>query len=258
MEQNRIKREYRYGLFKRIEGNRPLDENHIKKLMNSISEHGWYTNPILVNERFEIIDGQHRFECMKRMNLPVEYVMMNGLTVNSCADLNDCVKRWKMDDYINLYAAQGNDSYVALQQLSEKYRGVVGAICIARLMKGFGASNGSDQNAVKTGRYKAKMSMMEADRILGFVQSCIAETDKVRGRRESVIAALVFAYSMEGVNRDRLRTVYVQNCGKFGEINTIRYALEQIEKAYNRNLVLENRVKIVDAYDSYCIMKTRG
>lgn len=44
-----------YSKFRLIDGNRPID--HAKKIIESIKEIGMLWQPILVNERFEIIDG---------------------------------------------------------------------------------------------------------------------------------------------------------------------------------------------------------
>ena len=33
---------------------------------------------IIVNENYEIIDGQHRFEVIKELNLPLRYIICEG------------------------------------------------------------------------------------------------------------------------------------------------------------------------------------
>jgi len=53
-----------YGKFKKLKGNRTLKKN--KSLENSIARSGILV-PIEVNEQFEILDGQNRFEIAKKM-----------------------------------------------------------------------------------------------------------------------------------------------------------------------------------------------
>ena len=58
-----------YDIFKNMLGNRELKDKNYKKLMRSINEKQLII-PILVNEKFEIIDGQHRFSACKSLGKP--------------------------------------------------------------------------------------------------------------------------------------------------------------------------------------------
>ena len=57
-----------YFLFKPIEGNRHKNLLHLSRLKKSISANYLFT-VIIVNEKYEIIDGQHRFQCIKDLKL---------------------------------------------------------------------------------------------------------------------------------------------------------------------------------------------
>ena len=48
-----------YGLFKNIKGNRELNPKNYKKILHSMGNKQLEI-PIIVNEKYEIIDGQHR------------------------------------------------------------------------------------------------------------------------------------------------------------------------------------------------------
>ena len=60
-----------YDIFKRLEGNRADIERRAKKVIKSIKAVGQIKAPIIVNERFEIIDGQARAEAFRRLGLPI-------------------------------------------------------------------------------------------------------------------------------------------------------------------------------------------
>ncbi len=96
-----------YDRFKILEGNRPI--NHVKKLIVSIQSIGMLMRPVLVNEKFEIIDGQGTFSACKYLRLPVPYVIQPGLTIRECRFLNRYQTKWSVNDFINSYAV-GNDS----------------------------------------------------------------------------------------------------------------------------------------------------
>ena len=53
------------SIFKTLKGNREVKENRKQTLIESIDKHGYITNPIIVNERFEVIDGQGRLAACK-------------------------------------------------------------------------------------------------------------------------------------------------------------------------------------------------
>lgn len=103
-----------YKKFKIIDGNRPI--NHAKKIMESIREIGMLWQPILVNERFEIVDGQGRFLAMKTLGLPVIYIVQEGLTIKEVRYLNQNATIWNVEDYIHSYAT-GDDAKDAYRNL---------------------------------------------------------------------------------------------------------------------------------------------
>lgn len=66
-----------YFLFKTIEGNRNKNLMHINRLKKSMADNYLFT-VIVVNENYEIIDGQHRFDVIKELKLPLHYIMCCG------------------------------------------------------------------------------------------------------------------------------------------------------------------------------------
>ena len=72
-----------YGKFKILITNRIVIDKVVKKLVKSMLESGWIGAPIVVNERMEVIDGQHRIAAAERIGIPVHYIVMEGLTIAS-------------------------------------------------------------------------------------------------------------------------------------------------------------------------------
>lgn len=102
-----------YGRFQYVKGNRSVKRAHVNKLRTifglrpEVAE--WV--PIIVNEKDEIIDGQHRFEACKALEFPVYYRVIPGLTLEDVQALNSNTKAWVPDDYANAYATNGNRHY---------------------------------------------------------------------------------------------------------------------------------------------------
>ena len=76
-----------YFLFKPIDGNRNKNLLHINRLKKSMESNYLFT-VIIVNENYEIIDGQHRFEVIKELKLPLYYIVCNGYGLNEVHILN--------------------------------------------------------------------------------------------------------------------------------------------------------------------------
>lgn len=82
-----------YPLFKPIDGNRTLNTLHLNRLRNAMVDNYLFT-VIIVNERYEIIDGQHRFECIKELGYPLHYIICKGYGLDEVHILNQNSKDW--------------------------------------------------------------------------------------------------------------------------------------------------------------------
>lgn len=125
-----------YDIFKALDYNRDVTERRVAKLTASFSEKR-VRNPIVVNEKFEVIDGQGRLETCKNLHLPVEFVVAKGANIEDCRRMNLYNTNWKKEDYVNSYVEAGIESYINIKKvrtstglpyctilrLSNKYRG---------------------------------------------------------------------------------------------------------------------------------------
>ena len=110
-----------YSIFKRLIGNRDIPESRISKIVDSIQKIGWIHNPIVVNEKMEVIDGQGRLTALQRLKMPVEYIIAPGAGTKECVYMNMNMVNWKLPDFIKSYAEQGNENYQRLLKLMSKY-----------------------------------------------------------------------------------------------------------------------------------------
>lgn len=116
-----IKRTTDYGIFNRLEGNRSVDERRVQKIMQSIQTVGYVPNPIVVNEKMEVVDGQGRLEALKRLGMPVDYIVSKGTTIRQTQFMNATSTSWGNEDYIKSYAEGGSKSYQRLLQMMTMY-----------------------------------------------------------------------------------------------------------------------------------------
>ena len=109
-----------YSIFKTLKGNRYVNESHYRKLLLSFKDNPLPTI-IVVNEKLEVIDGQHRLKCLQELNLEVEYVVRVGFGLKECQILNINTSRWKMDDYIDGYCGLEYSSYLQTRDFKNEY-----------------------------------------------------------------------------------------------------------------------------------------
>lgn len=144
-----------YDKFKFLEQNRETMDRHINNLMASIKESG-QVHPIVINEQFEIIDGQNRFKACKLLGLPVMYIISNDASIKDVILMNNTQVSWKMKDYMKCFSNPKHDNhkeYLLVQSFMEEFK-LNYSISLYLLSDGKGDEYGRE--AFKRGIYKIK------------------------------------------------------------------------------------------------------
>lgn len=114
-----------YSAFSFLNQNRKINRNKVKELIQSIEHHGFIeSRPILINEKNQIIDGQHRFMALQYLGLPVVFNIhkTNGNDDQLVLALNKNQLQWKLNDYIHLHAEKGIKFHNEVRSIDEKYK----------------------------------------------------------------------------------------------------------------------------------------
>ena len=209
-----------YSIFKRLVGNRDIPESRISKIVESIQTIGWVHNPIIVNEKMEVIDGQGRLTALQRLKMPIEYVIAEGAGNKECIYMNMNMVNWKLPDFIKSYAEQGKAVY--------------------RLSK-------SKHKDIKQGtlqltedQYRAAIPRLE------YIKPILEEIDdkKLPGSMVTLMQTLIYYYDYPEVDKDRLKysvEKYIYNATPW-VLNTD--CEREVENCYNYGLGLEKKVFI--------------
>tara|TARA_B110000977_G_C10926819_1_gene435444 strand:+ start:98 stop:880 length:783 start_codon:yes stop_codon:yes gene_type:complete len=129
-EVNKVYKTNDLDLFTPIKGNRPTNPMHIKKLAYSIEHNGLLQNPIIVNEKLDVIDGQHRLAAAKQANSSIFYIIVKGYNLKEVQTLNLNQKNWSKKDFLNGYADMGVGSYIKLRDFTLKNKDFSLSDCI--------------------------------------------------------------------------------------------------------------------------------
>jgi hypothetical protein len=117
---NQVLRTNDYAKFKSLTGNRNVNLLHLQRLINSMKKN-YLFSPILVNEKHEIIDGQHRYNAAKKLNLPINYIIINNYGLKEVQTLNTNNKNWNKKDYLEAYCDLGNENYIKLKKFMNMF-----------------------------------------------------------------------------------------------------------------------------------------
>lgn len=111
-----------YDQFLLIKGNRPIDQNAVQELVKAIAAKDLLSvNPIIINEKKEIIDGQHRREAARILDRYIYYVAQPGLTIADVRNINAKRRNWQMENFAESNSQLGNPHYQALEKFRKQY-----------------------------------------------------------------------------------------------------------------------------------------
>jgi hypothetical protein len=110
-----------YNIFKELLGNRDLDEKHVKNLIKSMKEE-YLEIPIQVNEKMEVIDGQHRLAACKELKLPVYFNIIKEAGLQQTLRQNALQKKWVLNDVLESYVKLGYKDYIVVKSFVQKYK----------------------------------------------------------------------------------------------------------------------------------------
>jgi len=117
---NQVNQTNDYEMFQTLEGNRNVNKLHVSRLKESFKT-AYLLSPILINQRNQIIDGQHRFEAAKALGLPVNYIICNDYGLKEVQILNTNMKNWKKEDYLHAYCDLKNPEYLKFRNFMRRF-----------------------------------------------------------------------------------------------------------------------------------------
>lgn len=122
-----------YSIFKKSEGNRPVNPKHVNRLVRSYEKFGWLNSPLIVNEKMQVVDGQHRLAAAKEMENPISvtFIIVKGYNLQEVQALNLMQSNWSTKDYLHSYADQGLEHYVKLRDFWNENKDFGLSLCAA-------------------------------------------------------------------------------------------------------------------------------
>lgn len=233
--------------FKLVEGNREIVEKKVKEIATSMRQNGYLVEkPIIVNEKLEILDGQHRVEAAKRVGIAVAYNVKTGGTLLDCIRYNSMETKWKLPQYITAYAVNGDTSYRYLQNLVKAFPD----LSLENITR---VTGNGDSDTIKNGRFSMSAGeYQETCAALTYACSFVDDLNTAKGHKgnkyRAYMAAILFCYGREEVDNDLLRARVHTNRNMLTGATNIAACIENLDEIYNYRTTRNKTVNITALY----------
>ena len=230
-----------YNMFNTLEDNREIDSDNENNIIGSVGDVGLIPAPVIVNEKYEVVDGQHRLEVCKKLGLPVFYLVVPGLSLEECIQMNINSKKWVNMNYIKTHAGRGKDAYIRILKLKDKY-GWASEKNV--MMAAFGHEVSSKE--IREGNLQmSDEHYAYAQELLSFAE---AVREKARHNRQRVSSKLayvsMFSYQVEKVDVNRLMDVISSNTSEITKYSKYVYCFKKLADIYNKGLTRKAGARI--------------
>jgi hypothetical protein len=235
---NQVQSTTNYGLFQFMDSNRDTNRGHIEALKAAFEESGNFTQvqPILVNENFQIIDGQHRFVACQELGVPIYYTQVAGLGVEDARKMNVLHRKWFGIDYAKSYAEAGDTNYQRFLQLMEDYGFSITTTityCLGSDPQGVFKSfrNGGFVLEDENGARERLEKLQQVQEFVTF------------GTNEAFTRALLKVIQLENYDHRRMLRKLAANPQLIRQMGTVQEMLRMLEDVYNYNMSEANRLR---------------
>jgi len=235
----KIKKTYDYDEFGDLDGNRKINQSNLNKIMESMRKK-YYSIPIIVNKKMQVIDGQHRLEACRQLNLPVFYFQIDGLDLRSVHTFNSIGKPWAFIDYLDSYVRLGKPEYIKAQALRNKYP--MNEKCLLFLLTGKqqGGDKQSPSVSFREGNLKIK-NLEECYKIAEQIDEFIESFEEYNFKRSCVRIPLMEMMRHDQYDHEHFKSRldtdnafrYIRHVRRMTTIDAWRRAFQ---KAYNFNV----------------------
>lgn len=229
-----------YDQFALLDANRDTQRPHIEAIKKSIERNGNFTkfSPVLVNERLQIIDGQHRFTALKELGLPIFYIIADGSGVRQAREMNKLNKGWGMMDWAKTYAVSGSTSYKNFLTLHEEYPEIAPSVL---LMYAAGGEEKGMFSEFRDGDF------IFPDQALDGARKRIERLQEAQEANPSLtngemLKAFLYAMNLDGYDHKRMLTK-LKEIPELLSFQKYNDNLRHLEEVYNYHYKAGNRLR---------------
>ena len=234
---NQVQSTNEHSIFTDLIGNRPINENHVARLVISMKQ-SYLQVPLIVNEKMEIIDGQHRLKAHKELNLPTYFIENKGYGLEETQLLNQNSNNWTANDFMHGYCNAGKNEYLKYRVFNNKYR--LNHQCQMNLLKGT-ISEGKWYESFRAGTFKIT-HLKKAEKIANAILEIGEYYDGYK--RRSFVSAMQRAIACPEYNHAYFIKKLKHQRAKMIDCSNYKQYLVLMEKIYNFKSKKDNRIRL--------------
>ena len=238
-----------YDAFRKLEDNRGVLESRVDKLTASFSEKE-ILNPIVVNEKMEIIDGQGRFEACRRLGLSIKFIIVHGATVDDCRRMNQYNTKWNSNDFIQSYMKSSNP------EIAKNYENLntamdltgLGLMTVLRLANKSSHGHGASEIGIV---YSGELVFTDKDLEevcdeYEYGESITKALNDTGRTNEAFWKSINVLIHTEGFDRKRLIAKCSEKRHTYAQASRLEDQLKEFSRIYNSGLNPKNRIYFED------------
>lgn len=226
------------------EGNRPIDMEHVNQLKERMGKKMLRTI-IIVNQSFEIVEGQHRYTAIKKMNeenelngqplVSIEFVICEGYGVEECCEYNGKGKNWSNKNITEGAKILNIEEYKIYDEFLKKYNFPHNVT--VRLLTGQLAKKSDDFKNLNLKIGNIDTSIDRANKLNELVETGVIPIGRSDQPTSVFCLAILDIFNIEGYEHDKMVSKckdHVERTGKsLPKLTNIIEPLIEFEEIYN-------------------------
>lgn len=217
------------SIFSFLNENRDVEPSKLTQIRKRMRSHGWEKGSfILVNEKFQVLDGQHRLTVARELKCPVQYIVVNGGDMITVRERNSGGHNWNIINHLGSYVKSGSVHYVLLDKYMKNFPDFRPTEC---MMLTKNSINSSSRDVFESGNFETKDMRVAYD--WGHKIMSLKPYFKDGYNKSIFIRAMVRVLLKPEFNFDEFLHKVKQRPSMIFMCGTVDQYLEMIEKIYN-------------------------
>jgi hypothetical protein len=232
-----------YDMFNFLDTNRNANQTILKKLEKSILEHGVQI-PIIVNQEKFIVDGQHRFWTLRKLNYHIPYIVSKAWKNDlSTIEINNTSTKWTAMDFANWASESGcldvsEALRISKDMLVKTQKRLRPITCLEMFMEG--RTHSGLRSKLRNLTYKIDRQRGEQ------IFESLMELDKHETQGSAFAARMVrtikvMNYDIDDLNEEVIAIMCQDNYVRL--YNNENDQLEYLQDIYNKALIKYNKLR---------------
>lgn len=178
-----------YDKFLSLNFNRDKNKKHIEEIKLMLNrENLLHLHPIIVNQKWEVIDGQHRLEAAKELGIEVYYIQEN-VSYEHILNSNLFQKKLNLNDVIKYYALKEEKfDYIKFRNYSMDLQ--INPKALLGLI--FGTCSGPMINLIKIGKFRMPPDSEKTDKMIEKYKRLVEFSDSKKIKPKSMFTSHYF------------------------------------------------------------------